>query len=134
VQERAAAASAAAAAASAAVAAAAVQIDLGALEQQHQQRQQRQVASRAFLEDQRRATLGKGPPLPQSLMQIFVSATELTQLSPDWLKSQLEESHAQEIVAKYEADDRVCRARAFALMAAMLECKELNLKDLNKVV
>ena len=99
-----------------------------------QQQQQRQAASRDKLEELRRATLGKGPPLPQSLMQIFVSATEHTQLSPDWLKSQLEESHAQEIVAKYEADDRVCRARAFALMAAMLECKELNLKDLNKVV
>ena len=99
-----------------------------------QQQQQRQAASRATLEEQRRATLGQGPPLPQSLMQIFVSATELTQLSPDWLNSQLEESHAQEIVAKYETDDRVCRARAFALMAAMLECKDLILKELNKVV
>ena len=98
----------------------------------HQQ-QQTQAASRAMLEKQRLATLGQGPKLPQPLMQIFVSPAELTQRSQDWLNSQLIASHAQEIVAKYETDDRVCRARAFALMAAVLECKDLNLTKLNEV-
>ena len=98
----------------------------------HQQ-QQTQAASRAMLEELRLATLGQGPKLPQPLMQIFVSSAELTQRSQDWLNSQLIASHAQEIVAKYETDDRVCRARAFALMAAVLECKELNLTKLNEV-
>ena len=86
-----------------------------------------------MLEEQRLATLGQGPKLPQPLMQIFVSQAELTQRSQDWLNSQLIASHAQEIVAKYETDDRVCRARAFALMAAVLECKGLNLTKLNEV-
>ena len=86
-----------------------------------------------MLEELRLATLGQGPKLPQPLMQIFVSPAELTQRSQDWLNSQLIASHAQEIVAKYETDDRVCRARAFALMAAVLECKGLNLTKLNEV-
>ena len=87
-------------------------------------------ALKAQLTELRLATLGQGPKLPQPLMQIFVSPAELTQ---DWLNSQLIASHAQEIVAKYETDDRVCRARAFALMAAVLECKDLNLTKLNEV-
>ena len=102
-------------------------------EQQRRQQQQQQQQQRKAKLDQLAAAAARReppPPLPAALIRILTCRAGAFQLDEALLTSHVRKDHAVEIVATYQEHERVCRARAFALMAAVLECRQLSVDSL----